>query len=108
MSDWSIELEFLRKKLGVGAANAVCAIKSAIDDAPYEILAYRGYGNTVQAHVYGRVVQKSGVSASSDKDTVLTNLLNTYRRADADPLPRAQVNAKFGSSSTAMSADNEG
>jgi phosphatidate phosphatase APP1 len=108
VSDWSIELEFLRKKLGVGAANAVRAIRSAIDDAPYEILAYRGYGNTVKAHVYGRVVQKSGVSASSDKDTVLTNLLNTYRRADADPLPRAQVDVKFGSASTAMSADNEG
>ena len=108
MSDWSIELEFLRKKLGVGAANAVRAIRSAIDDAPYEILAYRGYGNAVQAHVYGRVVQRSGVTASSDKDTVLTNLLNTYRRVDADPLPRAGVNVTFGSASTSMSADNEG
>ena len=108
MSDWSIELEFLRKKLGVGAANAVRAIRSAIDDAPYEILAYRGYGNAVQAHVYGRVVKRIGVTPSSDKDTVLTNLLNTYRRADADPLPRAEVAVVFGSGSSAMSADNEG
>ncbi len=108
MSDWSLELEFLARKLGLGAANAVRAIRSAMDDEPFEILAYRGYGNGVQAHVYGRVVQRTGATASTDADTIVTNLLNTYRRADADPLPRAEVNVAFADASAAFTADNEG
>jgi hypothetical protein len=59
MSDWSLEIEFLAKKLGMGAAGAVRAIRSALDDDPFEVLAYRGYGNGVTAHVYGRVVERS-------------------------------------------------
>ena len=108
MSDWSIELDFLVRKLGLGAANAVRAIGSAMDDDPFEILCYRGYGNAVQAHVYGRVVRKIGASASTEKDSVITNLLNTYRRADADPVARAQVDVEFATAKSAMAADGEG
>src|SRR5687768_8308016 len=98
MSEWSAELEFLARKVGMGAASAVRAIRSAIDDDPFELLAYRGYGNGVKAHVYGRAVQRTGAKASSEADTVLVNLLNTYRRADADPLRAAQVSVRFGDS----------
>jgi phosphatidate phosphatase APP1 len=108
MSDWSIELDYLVRRLGLGAANAVRAIGSALDDDPFEILCYRGYGNGVQAHVYGRVVRRIGATSSSDTDTIVTNLLNTYRRADADPVPRAQVGVEFASAKSAMAADAEG
>lgn len=108
MSDWSIELDFLVRKLGLGAAHAARAISSALDDDPFELLCYRGYGSGVQAHVYGRVVKRTGVSPSADSDTVINNLLNTWRRADADPLPRAQVGVTFAGSTSSMTADNEG
>ena len=108
MSDWSIELDYLARKLGLGAANAVRAIGSAMDDDPFEILCYRGYGNGVQAHVYGRVVRRIGATASSDTDTIVTNLLNTYRRADADPVAMAQVGIEFASAKSAIAADAQG
>lgn len=108
MSDWSAEIDFLAKKLTMGAASAVRAIRSAMDDDPFEVLAYRGYGSGVQAHVYGRVVERSGVSPSSDTDSVLTNLLNTYRRADSDPLPRAELKVGLGQLSASMVADDQG
>ena len=108
MSDWSIEIDFLARKLGMGAASAVRAIRSAMDNDPFEILAYRGYGNGVRAHVYGRVVERSGVTPSTDTDSVLTNLLNTYRRVESDPLPRAELQVQFGGLSSAMVADKEG
>ena len=108
MSDWSIELDFLARKLGLGAAHAARAISSALANDPFEVLCYRGYGSGVQAHVYGRVVQRTGATPSADTDTIITNLLNTYRRADADPLPRAQVNVTFAESTSSMTADNEG
>ena len=108
MSDWSIELDYLARKLGLGAANAVRAIGSAMDDDPFEILCYRGYGNGVQAHVYGRVVRRIGATASSDTDTIVTNLLNTYRRADADPVAMAQLGIEFASAKSAIAADAQG
>jgi phosphatidate phosphatase APP1 len=108
VSDWSIELDYLARKLGLGAANAVRAIGSAMDDDPFEILCYRGYGNGVQAHVYGRVVRRIGATASSDTDTIVTNLLNTYRRADADPVPMAQLGIEFASAKSAIAADAQG
>ena len=108
MSLWSAEIDFLVRKLGMGAANAVRAIRSAVDDDPYEILAYRGYGNGIQASVYGRVVERLGVSPSTDTDSVFRNLLNTYRRADSDPLPRAPITLSFGDSTTAMTTDSQG
>lgn len=108
MSDWSAEIDFLARKLGMGAATTVRAIRSAMDDQPFEVLAYRGFGNGVRAHVYGRVVERSGVTPSTDTDSVLTNLLNTYRRAESAPLPQAQVRVAFGDASTVMSTDDEG
>jgi phosphatidate phosphatase APP1 len=108
VSDWSIELDYLARKLGLGAANAVRAIGSAMDDDPFEILCYRGYGNGVQAHVYGRVVRRIGATASSDTDTIVTNLLNTYRRADADPVAMAQLGIEFASAKSAIAADAQG
>jgi phosphatidate phosphatase APP1 len=108
MSDWSLEIEFLAKKLGMGAAQTVRAISSALKDDPFEILAYRGYGNGVRAHVYGRVVEQSGVTPSAARDSVVTNLLNTYRRAESDPLRRAEVGVDFAGSVVSMTSDNEG
>jgi len=108
VSEWSLEIGYLGRKLGLGAANAVRAMRSAIDDKPFEIVPYKGFGNSVQAHVYGRVIKRTGVTPSADGDSVLKNLLNTYRRADADPLPGAIVNVMFGGATTPMTADNEG
>lgn len=108
MTDWSIEIEFLAKKLGMGAAHTVRAISTAMRDDPFEVLAYRGYGNGVKAHVYGRVVEQSGVTPSTASDSVITNLLNTYRRAESDPLRRAEVAVDLRGSSTDMVSDGEG
>jgi phosphatidate phosphatase APP1 len=74
----------------------------------YEILAYRGYGNATRAKVYGRVVEKLGVSASTDRDSLFRNLLNTWRRADSDPLRYAEVSIEYGGSRIDCKADNEG
>jgi phosphatidate phosphatase APP1 len=75
---------------------------------PYELLAYYGYGNTQRAYVHGRALEVRKVSASTDSDSAFRNLLNTYRRAEADPLPFARVAIEYGNTSTTMTADDEG
>ena len=108
MKDWTARMESLlgnvRKQFG-GVARA---IGSTLDNDPFEILAYRGYGNATRAHVYGRAVELRNVSATTDADSTLRNLLNTYRRADSDPLPFATVKVEYANVSTTMKADDEG
>jgi len=107
--DWAADVGSLVAGLGknlLGVAARV--IHAAVGAEPFEILAYRGYGNAVRAHVYGRVIEKRDIGASTDTDSVLKNLFNTYRRADSDPLPFAKVKVEYAGSTLEMKADNEG
>ena len=107
--DWAADVGSLVTGLGknlLGVAARV--IHAAVGAEPFEILTYRGYGNGSRAHVYGRVIEKRDIGASTDADTVLKNLLNTYRRADSDPLPFAQVKVEYAGGTLEMKADNEG
>ena len=84
------------------------AIRSALDSDPFEVLAYRGYGNRIRACVYGRALEVRNVSSSTDADSTLRNLLNTYRRAETDPLPFARLKLEYANVSTEITADDEG
>ena len=108
MNEWTVRLESLLLKAQKHARNAARVIGSIGDDDPFEVLAYRGYGNTVRAHVYGRALEKRNVSASTDSDSTFRNLLNTYRRADSDPLPFAQLKVEYGGAVVDLKADDEG
>lgn len=109
MKSWAADVRPLLSGLGkevMGAAARV--VQAAFGEQPFEVLAYRGYGNAARAHVYGRVLEKRNIGASTDADSTLRNLLHTYRRAEADPLAFAQVTVEYAGKTTAMKADNEG
>ena len=97
-------LDEVRKHLG----GVTRAISSRLDGDPHEVLAYRGYGNAIRVHVFGRALEVRNVSASTDSDSIFRNLLNTYRRAEADPLAFAEVSVEYATTSTIMKADDEG
>lgn len=108
MKNLSARLASLMGELRKHVGGAARAIGSALDDNPFELLAYRGYGNSTRAHVYGRALEVRNVSASTDSDSTFRNLLNTYRRAEADPLAFAQVTVEHANASTTITADDEG
>ena len=108
MTDWSEELAYIMKKAGKTAGSAARAVRSAFDDDAHEILCYRGFGSPSRTWIYGRVVQKRHVGASTDGDSTLRNLLNTYRRIDSDPVGHADVEVRCGKSTSTMRADDEG
>jgi phosphatidate phosphatase APP1 len=97
-------IERVLRELG----NVTDHVRGAFDDDPFEILAYRGYGNATRAKVYGRVIEKPNVSVSSDADSTLRNLLNTYRRAESDPLAHAQLKTEFAGRILDCHTDDEG
>ncbi len=108
MTDWSEELTYLLKKAGKSAGSAVRAVRSALDDDAHEVLCYRGFGGATRTWVYGRVIEKRDIGASTDGDSTLRNLLNTYRRADSDPLGHAEVEVTCGNAVVKMKCDDEG
>ncbi|HEU4748876.1 MAG TPA: phosphatase domain-containing protein [Gemmatimonadaceae bacterium] len=108
MRDWAARVDSLLNELGKNINAATRIARSIFDDDPLEILAYRGYGDGSRAHVYGRVLEKRGVSASTDSDSTLRNLLNTLRRAESDPLPFARVKVEYAGTASDMDADDEG
>jgi len=108
MSDWSEEIGFLLRKVGKTAESAARVVASVFDDDAHEIICYRGYGNSQRAWVHGRVVEKRNIGASTDSDSSLLNLLNTYRRADSDPLGFAPLRIEYAGTTVSMNADDEG
>ena len=82
--------------------------RSVFRQDPIEILTYYGYGNRTRSNVHGRVLEVRKVSKSSDRDSTFRNLLNTYRRAEADPIPFATVRVEYADTTVTMTADDEG
>ncbi|MFL5481717.1 MAG: App1 family protein [Gemmatimonadaceae bacterium] len=83
-------------------------VRSIFHQDPIEILTYYGYGNRQRAYVQGRVLEVRNVSTSTDSDSAFRNLLNTYRRAEADPIPFASVAVEYAKTTVKLSADDEG
>lgn len=108
MSDWSARLDSLLGELDAHLRGAAKAVRRVFDDAPHELLLYRGYGNATGAWVHGRAVERRGVGPSSDGDSTLRNLVNTYRRVDSDPIAGAQVALTIRGAPAVLTADNEG
>jgi phosphatidate phosphatase APP1 len=90
------ELDRASRSLGIG------------EPARYEIVAYRGYAGDRRVLVQGRVQEAKGIPPATATDSVWRNLYNTYKRIDADPLPRARVRISVGGAVREVEADEEG
>jgi phosphatidate phosphatase APP1 len=109
MTDWTRRLDGLLGELEKGIKGAARAVRETLgDDDPLDLLCYRGYGNGARAEVYGRVKRGRALAPSGAGDSALTNLRNSYRRADADPVPFADVAVSWSGSSVMLKTDDEG
>ena len=109
MTDWIARLDGLAAELERGIRGAAHVVRATLgDDDPFEILCYRGYANATQGQLHGRVKRGSTLPPSATTDSAITNLRNTYRRVDADPVPFADIAVSWNGGSTMMKADDEG
>ena len=74
----------------------------------HEIVGFRSHGSTTRVLVQGRVVSCRRYAKGAATDSTWTNLLNTYRRIDSDPLAHAKLTVTVGGTSRAIVADDEG
>ena len=107
-SSWRARLGRIAAEVKAEVERAGKSIGIGDDDRPYEITPYRGYGNRSRVLVHGRVIEKRDIAAASDADSLWRNLINTYKRIDSDPLPRARVQVRLGDHEREVVADDEG
>ena len=94
--DFGGELDHAGRSLGIGVP------------ARHEIVAYRGYAAGSRVLVQGRAQEAKEIPPATATDSAWRNLLNIYKRIDADPLPHARVRIGIGGVSHDVDADDEG
>ena len=77
-------------------------------DGPVEINAYHGYGNGKRVLLQGRVVRSQRIGKAGEGDSAVRNLLNTYKRIRAHPIPHARIEVTVGDTRAEVVADDEG
>jgi phosphatidate phosphatase APP1 len=107
-SGWRARLGRIAAEVKAEVERAGKSIGIGNDDRPYEITPYRGYGTRTRMLVHGRVIESRDIAAATDADSLWRNLVNTYKRIDSDPLPRARVQVRLGDHEREVVADEEG
>ena len=79
-----------------------------LDRDPWMVAGYRSFGSAQRVLVRGRAMENEGITAATDTDSLWRNLVNSYRRIEADPLPNAVVRATAGGATVEITADDEG
>ena len=74
----------------------------------HEIVPYRGFAGGTRALVQGRVQEAKEIPPATATDSIWRNLVSTYKRVDADPLPYARVHVTLGGTTCEVTADDEG
>lgn len=91
---WDVLRFDLKRKLGL--------------NDPVQIVVYRTYGTATQLYIKGRVMEDKKIESAGDKDTVLTNLLNMYKRFGSDEVPGALLKVTLGNQQFTAATDKEG
>jgi len=108
MAGWKEEVRELAASLGSHIRQGADALERLVDRDPFHIAAYRGYGGGGRVLVLGRVMQNEGLVEADPTHSKLRNFLAMLKRLESDPLPHAEVQARWPGGMRALVADDEG
>lgn len=77
-------------------------------NAPIQIVTYRSYGTKNRLYIKGRLLEDKSIAKSTDKDTILNNLVNMYKRFESNEIPFARLRLNFDGEEHIMTTDEEG
>jgi len=75
---------------------------------PVQIVPYRTYGTARRLYIKGRVMEDKKIASAGDKDTILNNLLNMYKRFESDEIPNARLKVILNDEEHEVTTDKEG
>ena len=94
--------------LGRTVRRAGNRLERLVDQDPYHVAPYRGYGTMRRVLVQGRVLEDEGLQPADPARSDWRNLLDALRRLESDPLPHARLRAHAGGTAHELVADDEG
>ena len=75
---------------------------------PVQIIPYRSYGTANRLYLKGRVLEDKRIAPSTDKDTILNNLVSMYKRFESDEVSNAILKIHFQGQEHQVITDDEG
>ncbi|MCW3114076.1 MAG: hypothetical protein JWR18_2472 [Segetibacter sp.] len=75
---------------------------------PVQIVPYRTYGTARRVYIKGRVLEDKKITSAGDKDTILNNLLNMYKRFESDEVQGAGLKVIMADEEHSVTTDKEG
>ena len=75
---------------------------------PINIMPYYGFGNDRYVFVKGRVLEDEKVKKPEENGSVLTHLIDTYKRYESDEIPGIKLKASFAGQEIEVETDEEG
>jgi phosphatidate phosphatase APP1 len=83
-------------------------LERLVDQDPYHIVGYRGYGTRNRALLLGRVLENEALALPDPAHSKLHNLLAMLKRIESDPLPHARVRVRLPDREQELVTDDEG
>jgi phosphatidate phosphatase APP1 len=77
-------------------------------NGPVHIVPYRSYGTADRIYIKGRVLEDKGITKATDKDSIMSNLLNMYKRFESDEVRDAVLRVRFQDQEHQVLTDKEG
>lgn len=77
-------------------------------NSPVIIMPYRSYGTHNRMYIVGRVLENKLIKPSDDKESLLNNLLNMYKRFQSDEVPGVTVELTYHNKTYQVITDKEG
>ena len=75
---------------------------------PVQVVPYRGFGNTQEIFLRGRVLEDRNIPQAGDNDSVWRNMLSIYQRFNSREISGVQVQLLLGSNTQIATTDREG
>ncbi|HEY0750806.1 MAG TPA: phosphatase domain-containing protein [Chitinophagaceae bacterium] len=75
---------------------------------PVQIVPFRTYGTANRLYVKGRVLEDKKIASAAEKDTILNNLVNMYKRFESDEVAGARLKVIMPEEEHEIITDKEG
>jgi hypothetical protein len=108
VAHWQEELRELAAAIGSHVRRGANALERLVDQDPYQIVGYRGFGDNGRVLLLGRVLEHDGLAIPDPGHSKLRNLFAMLKRLESDPLPFARVKAQLPNGHRELVADDEG
>lgn len=110
---WPAHIAQYLRSLAINVDDHLDAANQRLDarfgfNKPRHIAAYRSFASSTTVELRGRVLGSKPLGGPQEDDTWWDNLLNTYRRFDADDVPGVALHVRFRDATASTITDNEG